>query len=42
MYINLHPYALDLLKKMLIVDPVNRITIEECLLHEYFKIEHFY
>ena len=32
-----NPLAIDLLEKMLCFNPKNRITIEECLNHPYFK-----
>jgi mitogen-activated protein kinase 1/3 len=34
---NANPLALDLLSKMLIFNPHRRITIEECIKHDYFK-----
>ena len=37
LYPKANPLALDLLSKMLIFNPNKRITIEECIKHEYFK-----
>lgn len=34
------PLALDLLSKMLVFNPNKRITIEECIAHEYFEGRH--
>lgn len=35
-----NPLALDLLDKMLQIDPKNRITAEETLKHKYFESLH--
>lgn len=36
-YPNANPLAIDLLEKMLVFNPLKRITIQECLEHPYFK-----
>ena len=36
-YPNSNPLAIDLLEKMLCFNPRNRINIEQCLNHDYFK-----
>ena len=36
-YPNGNPLAINLLEKMLCFNPKNRINIEECLNHPYFK-----
>jgi p38 MAP kinase len=35
-YQQIDPEAMDLLRKMLIADPANRITSAQCLAHPYF------
>lgn len=37
---NLSPLALDLLEKMLVFDPEQRITVDEALCHPYFSVLH--
>ena len=36
-----NPLAVDLLKKMLVYDPEDRITVNDALAHPYFKQLHF-
>lgn len=37
---NMSPLALDLLEKMLVFDPDQRITVDEALCHPYFSVLH--
>ncbi|KAH6777541.1 MAP kinase 4 [Perilla frutescens var. hirtella] len=37
---NMSPLALDLLEKMLVFDPEQRITVDEALCHPYFSVLH--
>lgn len=39
-YQNIDPQAMDLLRRMLIAEPVNRITALQCLEHPYF-VNHY-
>lgn len=36
-----NPEAIDLMKKMLTFDPINRITVDEALKHPYLKELHY-
>lgn len=40
LYPKANPAALDLLSKMLMFNPEKRLTVEECLAHEYLKELH--
>lgn len=39
-YPNANPAAIDLLEKMLVFNPANRITVEQCLKHPYLEQLH--